>query len=311
VTQTSSRRQFLNLAAGSAATAALWSLDAPRASAAIRPGSPAATSLGEGFFLLTGAGGNVVAYRGTEGLLLIDGGDKARSAALLKLALKSAGAKRVHTLFNTHWHPEQTGSNERLGKDGTRIIAHENTRLWLTRKIRVDWLPAGYGPLPPKALPSSSFYTTETLAFGDESLRYGHLGQAHTDGDLYVYFEKANLLAAGGVVSSEGWPLLDWQTGGWIGGLVGAYDRLLKVANDTTRVVPANGPVIDRKALQAHRDMYFTIFDRCVKLLVKGQGPEEVVAAQPAKEFADAWGNPDVFVEAAFKSLWGHYAPDA
>ena len=64
-------------------------------------------------------------------------------------------------------------------------------------------------------------------------------------------------------------------------------------------------------ALQAQRDMYMTIFDRCVKLLVKGQGPEEVVAAQPAKEFAGDWGNPDVFVEAAFKSLWGHYAPDA
>ena len=129
------------------------------------------------------------------------------------------------------------------GKHGARIIAHENTKLWLGRKIITDWLPEGYGPLPKAALPNKSFYTTDSLDFGGEKLAFGHLGQAHTDGDLYVHFTKANVLVAGGVVSSAGWPVLDWQTGGWIGGLVAAYDRLLKVANDTTRVVPANGPV--------------------------------------------------------------------
>jgi len=305
-----SRRGFIKVAVGGATGAALWSASSTdswaRESAKLE-----AMSLGGGIALLTGGGGNVVTLSGPDGLLLIDGGNKAQSAALLKLALKQANAKRVHTLFNTHWHPDQTGSNERVAAGGTQIIAHENTKLWLGRKINVDWLPQGYGPLPKKALPTKSFYTTDSLSFGNEQLSYGHLGQAHTDGDLYVYFKTANLLAAGGVVSAEGWPVLDWQTGGWIGGLVGAYDRLLKVANDTTRIVPANGPVISRKELQAQREMYMTIFDRCVKLLVKGQGPDEVVAAQPAKEYEAQWGDSKVFVNAAFKSLWGHYAPDA
>jgi glyoxylase-like metal-dependent hydrolase (beta-lactamase superfamily II) len=217
----------------------------------------------------------------------------------------------VHTLFNTHWHPDQTGSNERAAKDGARIIAQENTKLWLGRKIVTDWLPEGYGPLPKPALPNKSFYTTDTLDFGGEKLAYGHLGQAHTDGDLYVHFTKANVLAAGGVVSNAGWPLLDWQTGGWIGGLVAAYDRLLKVADDATKVVPANGLVVDRKFLQSCRDMYFQIFDRCVKQLVKGMGPEECADSQPAKEYEAQWGDSRAFVIASFKSLWGHYAPDA
>jgi len=119
------------------------------------------------------------------------------------------------------------------------------------------------------------------------------------------------VLVAGGVVSSNGWPLVDWQTGGWIGGLVGAYDRLLKVANDSTRVIPADGPVIGRQELQAHRDMYFQIFDRLVKQLIKGMGPDEAWASGPAKEYEASWGDSKAFVIASFKSLWGHYAPDA
>jgi cyclase len=306
-----SRRDFLQVAAASTAGAALFTTGIHPAQAAGASRKLAAVSLGEQLSVISGAGGNVLALGSADGALLVDGGSKLQSAALLRMAQKETHAKKVHTLFNTHWHPDQTGSNEVLGKKGARIIAHENTRLWLGRKITVDWLPQAFGPLPKTALPNKSFYTTDSLEFGAEKISYGHLGQAHTDGDLYVYLANANVLAAGGVVSSAGWPLLDWQTGGWIGGLVGAYDRLLKVANDTTRVVPADGPVIGRKELQIYRDMYMTIFDRCVKLLVKGQGPDEVVAQEPAKEFEAQWGDSKDFVRASFKSLWGHYAPDA
>jgi glyoxylase-like metal-dependent hydrolase (beta-lactamase superfamily II) len=305
-----SRRGFLQVAAATSAGALcaspLQSVWAREAKAAL-----AAAEIAPGLSLLTGAGGNVIVMGSPEGSLLVDGGNAAHSAALLKLALKTANAKKVHTLFNTHWHPDQTGSNERVAKDGARIIAQENTRLWLGRKIVTDWLPGGYGPLPKSALPNKSFYTTDTLDFGGEKLAFGHLGQAHTDGDLYVHFTRANVLAAGGVVSNAGWPLLDWQTGGWIGGLVAAYDRLLKVADDATKVVPANGGVVDRKFLQTCRDMYFQVFDRCVKQLVKGMGPDECADSQPAKEYEAQWGDSRAFVIASFKSLWGHYTPDA
>jgi cyclase len=305
------RRELLKLAIGGTTGAALWSCGALRNVAWAKAEPIAASTLGDGISLVTGGGANVVAFVGDEGLLLIDGGLAARSADVLRAALAQTRSRTLHTLFNTHWHPEQTGLNGRAGREGVRIIAHENTRLWLTRKITTEWLPKPYGPFPAKALPNKSFYTRESLDFGGENFEYGHLGQAHTDGDLYVYLRKANLLVAGGVVSAAGWPVMDWQTGGWIGGLTGAYDRLLKVANEDTRVVPANGPLVSRKDLQAHRTMYFTIFDRLVKLLAKGLGPDEVVAQKPAQEFEAQWGPSDVFVRAAFKSLWGHYAPDA
>lgn len=306
-----SRRGFLQNAVITSAGAALAATPLEFLWAREALAKPAAQSLGPQLALITSGGGNVLALGGTEGALLVDGGLRSQSGALLKLALKSVDAKRVHTLVNTHWHPEQIGSNEVLGKQGARIIAQENTRLWLTRKISVDWAPAPFAALPKIAQPNKSFYSNESFEFGGEQLSFGHLGQAHTDGDLYVYLPKANVLVAGGVVSNDGWPLVDWQTGGWIGGLVGAQDRLLKIANDSTRIVPANGPVITRADLQAQRDMYFQIYDRCVKQLIKGMGPDEAYASGPAKEYEAKWGDSKAFVLASFKSLWGHYAPDA
>ena len=304
------RRGFLEAAAASCAGAALATL--PCAALAKEQQEKLVTQdLGGGLAFITGAGANVLAFGSPAGALLFDGGAREHSKALLKLAQQAVGVKRIDTLVNTHWHPEQTGSNEALGKQGVRIIAQENTRLWLTRRIDVEWSPKPFPALPKSAQPNKSFYTTDKLDFGGETIALGHLGQAHTDGDLYAYLPKTNVLVAGGVVSSAGWPLLDWQTGGWIGGLVGAYDRLLKVANDSTRVIPANGPIISRRELQTHRDMYFQIFDRLVKQLVKGMGPQEAYDTGPAKEYEAQWGDSRAFVIASFKSLWGHYAPDA
>jgi cyclase len=272
----------------------------------------ATTALADNFFLLTGAGANVVAMRAPGGLVLVDGGFEKNATELEKAALKATGAGRVQTLFNTHWHPEQTGSNDRLGKSGAKIIAHENTKLWLTRKIIVDWRPGVYGPFPARALPTETFFSKSVkLTVAEEPVEYGYMPQAHTDGDIYVLFRKANILVAGGVASADRWPVLDYQTGGWIAGLVAGLDTLIKLADDQTRIVPANGAVMTKAGLQEQRKMYFTIYDRLVKALTKGLSPAEALATEPAKEFNPEWGSPNAFLDMAFKSLWGHFAPDA
>ncbi len=310
-----SRRIFLQRAMQGAALATVSGVGASliSAPALAKAATPAisSTSLGSNLSLISGAGGNVVALGSKEGALLVDGGSAERSSALLKEASKATGTSKVQVLINTHWHPDQTGSNERIGRTGATIIAHENTKLWLSRPIKASWLPKPFGPLPEKARPNKTTYTNDALSFAGEDIEYGFMLQAHTDGDIYVHFKKANVLATGGVVSADGWPRLDWETGGWIAGLVAGYDKLLKVANADTKIVPANGPVISRGDLETHRKMYMTLYERLVASLNKGLGPDEVVASAPAKEWAPQWGNPDTFVESGYRSLWGHYAPDA
>jgi glyoxylase-like metal-dependent hydrolase (beta-lactamase superfamily II) len=309
-----SRRLFLTRAMQGAALASVSGLGASLVSAPAlaRGAAITTTELAPNLSLISGGGGNVVAF-GTkeEGSLLVDGGSFEKSSDVLRAAAKATGSSKVKVLINTHWHPDQTGSNERLGKSGATIIAHENTKLWLGRPIKASWLPKPFGPLPEKARPNKTTYTHDALSFAGQDIEYGYMLQAHTDGDIYVYFKNANVLVTGGVVSADGWPQIDWETGGWIAGLVAGYDKLLKVANADTKIVPANGAVLTRVDLEGQRKMYMTIYERLVAGLNKGLGPDEVIATAPAKEYEPQWGNPDAFVEAGFRSLWGHYAPDA
>jgi glyoxylase-like metal-dependent hydrolase (beta-lactamase superfamily II) len=307
----SNRREFLKsvLAAGAAAGVAEM-LVRP---ALARSGDTAITAsrLNDRIVVFAGAGANVVAFQGPDGVLLVDGGLPEHSSALLDKVLKETGAKKVQTLINTHWHPEQTGSNEHLGKAGTKIIAHENTKLWLTYPQTEPGHDKPYGPLSAHGLPNETTYSNGALTFPNEKVDYGYLLQAHTDGDLYVYFHDSNVLVAGGVVSNEGWPIIDYETGGWIGGLVQGLQVLNTIGDDKTTIVPANGPVLTKADLKAQHDMYSTINQRLNQALRKGLGPDEAIALHPTTEFDAKWGDPTQFLNLAFRSLWGHMAPDA
>jgi cyclase len=301
------RRFLLGLAAGVAMT------QAPFASAwaQARRAALVSTPLPGGLFLISGAGGNVVVGSDDQGALMVDGGTAERAQELHKLALGATGAKRIHTLINTHWHPEQTGSNERLGKAGARIIAHENTRLWLTVANPLVGQSGTYGPLPAAARPNATTYANGSLRLGAEQVDYGYLLQAHTDGDLYVHFREANVLIAGDVACNDGWPVIDWRTGGWIGGMVEGLTKLIAVSDSATRIVPARGPLLTRADLEMQRTQYATIFERLEALMRQGKGPDEALAENPTKEFDAARGDPTQFVTLAFQSMWGHFAPNA
>lgn len=280
------------------------------AAAAAQPRAATTERLSDDLFVVRIPGeANVVVQTGSDGGLLIDGGSVGAADAFGQAISALPGGNSVHTLFNTHWHPEQTGSNERLGKAGSEIIAHENTRLWMTTELIWPWNGRRFKPSSKIAQPNKTFYTIGELPSG---VRYGYLPDAaHTDGDLYVYFPRQNVLAVGDAVSGEGWPVVDYVTGGWIGGIVGGLQRLQTLANSDTRIVPGRGPVLGLTDLKAQYEMYGTIYDRLTQLLNKGRGPAEAVAARPTQEFDARMGNPDEFVRRAFESLWGYLSPDA
>jgi cyclase len=304
------RRQILKAALGGAAGIVLG---APvRLSAA--QAQPADVSdtvrLADDLFVVRIPGqANVVAHTSAAGVVLVDGGSANGADALMKAVAGLPGGGPVRTIFNTHWHPEQVGSNEMLGKSGATIVAHENTRLWLTTDVTWSWSGQRFKRLPKIAQPNKTVYTTGELEAG---IRYGHIPDAaHTDGDLYVYFPKQNVLAVGDALSGEGWPVVDWATGGWIGGIVGGLQRLQSLANDETRIVPGRGPVLSLADLKTQSQMYSTIYDRLTTLLNKGRGPSEAVEAKPTKEFDATMGNGDEFVRRSFESLWAYLSPDA
>jgi cyclase len=280
---------------------------------AIAAGKPlAAEPLADGLLWIRGAGANLLALKDTAGLLFIDGGLKASGAEVLKLAQRELGVTRAHALINTHWHAEHTGLNELLGKQGAKIIAHEQTRLWLSTKVRYQPDDAPILPLPAVARPNQTTWTGGELTAGAEKLTYGYLSQAHTDGDLYVKLAKANVLVTGGVVAGNGWPTADWVTGGWINGTVAGYRTLINQCDANTRVVTAHGErLFTRADLQAELDILNKLSTELGRMMRAGFGPEDVLAANPAKDYAQKMGDPKTFLVESFKGMWPRNAPDA
>ena len=311
--QTVSRRSVLQAGLAGAAALSLGTVGSalPRwAGAATRPLS--SQRLSDNLLLISGAGGNIVAARDARGLLLVDGGTAAAGPEALQRALRELGARSAHTLINTHWHGEHTGLNEALGRQGARIIAHENTRLWLSTDVRLTPDAAPIKRLSAKARPNDTTYTTGSTALGDETVSYGYLSQAHTDGDLYVKFAKANVLVTGGVVAGQGWPTADWVTGGWISGTAAGYKTLVGLCDAQTRVITANGTqVIGKAELEAEMAIIANLADQLTRMLRKGYAPADMLAAAPAKDYEAKLGDATQFLTESFKSLWPRMAPDA
>lgn len=263
-----------------------------------------------GLTLLQGAGCNVVAMPGPDGALLIDGGLAANSRALLKAVGAATGSTRVSTLINTHWHPEQTGSNLAVGSSGGVIIAHEVTRLYEGRKAYSVCFEGTYGPLPEKARATKSTRTSGSLEFAGHHIEYDYLPAAHTDGDLYVHFPELNVLVAGGPVEGNRWPVLDIHNGGWLGGLVRAYEKLATVVTADTRVVTASGKLMSGADITRYRDIYQSLFKEMFVYFNKGFGPSDAAAARPLKQYEDELGDASTFLAGAYRSLLQAYVPD-
>jgi glyoxylase-like metal-dependent hydrolase (beta-lactamase superfamily II) len=267
------------------------------------------TDLGGGLFLLQGAGCNVVALRGPDGALMVDGGLAENAEALLRAVFAATGNDRIHTLVDTHWHRDHVGANELVGRAGGTIVAHEKTLQYLSNRV-YSMSGAPLEPLPEIARPTKPVRGEGSLEFAGQKIAYGYLPAAHTDGDLFVQFRAANLLVAGGVVSAERWPPLDYKNGAWFGGRVRALERLAGLVAPDTRVVPAHGRLLTGRDVAHQRDIYDELFTTMIGYMNMGLGAEDVVARNPLKKYEAELGDASEFLDSAFRSMQIAYVPD-
>jgi glyoxylase-like metal-dependent hydrolase (beta-lactamase superfamily II) len=256
--------------------------------------------------LIGGYGGNVVALKTSDGAVLVDSGQSMPDSPLLSFVETATGGRRVHTLFNTHWHLEQIGGNETLGRAGANIVAHEKTRLRLATAYWVPELDDYREPLPVQAQPTESFYTTGSTTVGGKRIEYGHLLEAHTDGDAYVYFRDANVIAVGDAIAPHRDVELDWFGGGWLGGRVDSLKELLNLTDARTKFVPSYGDVVGRAEVQAEHDTCKLLFDRFFERVRKGETPEFMLETGIMEGTGRTWNDAAKFVHDANKGFWGH-----
>ncbi len=291
--------------------AALANTLAPLATAQAAPAEITRIDLGYAW-VVQGAGCNVFVIPGMNegGALMVDGGLAANSDALLAAVKDVAKQDKIHTLINTHFHPEQTGSNERVGAEGGIIIAHENTKMCLQNALLSATYEGRYGPLADVGIPTQTVSGDGRMKFAGQEIIYGYLPAAHTNGDIFLYFPILDTLITGGPLTVGEWPVLDYRQGGFIGGLMSAYDKLSAIVSADTIVIPAHGPVTNGTAVVRMRNMYSELHLTLAEQLNIGMGWDDIVTLNPLKQYEEQYGSAAYFLETAHRSMQMAYVPD-
>jgi glyoxylase-like metal-dependent hydrolase (beta-lactamase superfamily II) len=265
-----------------------------------------AEKVADGVYMLTGSGGNVGLSAGKDGAYVIDDQFAPLSDKILA-AVKAITPNPVRFVINTHWHGDHTGGNESMGKTGAILVAHENVR----KRMSVEQFNAAFDrktpPSPEAALPVVTFTDAVTFHWNGDEIRVTHVAPAHTDGDAYIRFVKADVVHMGDLLFNGSYPFIDVSSGGRIDGYVAAADQVLAATGEKTRFIPGHGPLATRADLQASRDMLKTLRDRIAKLKGEGKSRDEAIAAKPTAEYDAKWGTGfikgDVFTGLAYDSL--------
>ena len=245
------------------------------------------TTLAPNLTMLAGPGGNVAVLNGADGKVVIDTFVQP-AWTNLKSALDRLGTQRVTTVIDTHWHFDHSDNNAEFRKLGAAIVAHDNTKKRMSESH--DLLGAKFPPSHAEALPTLTFSATRRIDANGDSLMLGKIPNAHTDTDIYIKFQKANVLHLGDVFFNGMYPFIDASTGGSIGGMIEGTNFSMKHADASTKIIPGHGPLGDLKALTTYRDMLVTVRDRVAKLKTSGQSLKEVLSSQPTKDLDATWG---------------------
>jgi cyclase len=234
----------------------------------------------------------------------------------LKDALAGLGNAPVKYVIDTHWHFDHTDNNAPLHAAGATVLAHENTKKRMSEPHDQRILYRGadgaladlhFDPSPAEALPQQTFPSSYKLQANGETLALQHLAPAHTDTDIYVHFQRANVIQMGDTFFNGMYPYIDPGTGGKITGMIGASDKILLLADNYTRIIAGHGPLGNKADLTKFRDMLVTTRDRVQKLKSAGKSAQEAVAEKPFADLDPFWGkgiiNSDQFVQIVYLTL--------
>jgi cyclase len=250
------------------------------------------TDLGNKTYMLEGQGGNITVAVGSDGIIMVD----SQFAPLhdkIKAAITKISPLPIKYLIDTHYHLDHVGGNALFHKDGATIVAHDNIRLRLAAGTINPTTGNKTPPSEGDAIPTETYLVGGTkVEVGGRVAELKHVINAHTDGDTWVYFPDANVLATGDTYGSRTYPNIDWGSGGSIDGMILAVERYLKTVNDATKIVPGHGPLATKANLQEFHDMLVNVRDRVKKLVDEGKSEADVLAANPIADLDGRWAAP-------------------
>ena len=262
--------------------------------------------LAENLTLLSGPGGNVVVLNGPDGKIVVDT-FLLPAWPKLKDNLDGIGNAPLKTVIDTHWHVDHTDNNANLYTAGAIVLAHENTKKRMAEPHDSALFGLHFPASPADALPQQTFSASQKLQANGEIVILQYFQPAHTDTDIYIHFQKANVIHMGDTFFNGFYPVIDASTGGKINGMILAADKILPLADNNTKIVPGHGPLGNKADLTKYRDMLVVCRDRVQKLKAAGKSADEIAASKPLADLDATWGkgffNGDVFVRVVYSAL--------
>lgn len=258
-------------------------------------------------YYLEGRGGNIGVLVGSEGVLLVDDQFAVLTEKITN-AVKEISDAPITYIINTHYHGDHMGGNENFRKQNVAILAHKNVkaRLAITFEDKIR-------NVTQKAKPEGAWPTLDIpfnqmgLKLYDEDFEIIHLPNSHTDGDMMVYFKKANVMHTGDTFVRYGFPFIDAAAGGSIDGFIKAQEKILELADENTKIIPGHGGI----ASIEHVTELLTMLKETRKIIAdhknNGVALEDLIPMNPLKDYHDRWNGSfittDLFVQLVYESL--------
>ncbi len=239
-----------------------------------------------------GGGGNIGAFVGPDGVLLVDSLFAPMSESLIA-AVAEVTDESIRFLINTHIHLDHVGGNANLAAMGVLIFAHDNTRLkFLEQSSHFPRNGGSFAPQPPAAgRPVVTYNDAMSFHLNGEEVRAFLAPSAHTDGDTFVHFPESDVLHLGDVFRTTSYPIIDKFNGGTLRGTIAALDMAIAMAGPETKVIPGHGlEVVGRAEMVEFRDMILDIRDRIHAMIREGMHLDAVMAARPTAAYDAQWG---------------------
>lgn len=259
------------------------------------------------YVLNTVTGGNIGLSVGDQGIFMVDTGQDAKLMEKIMAEITKISPQPVRFALNTHWHFDHVAGNEYLGKKGVTLMSHENVWKRLTTEQTLTAFNMTIPPAAKEGQPVQTFSDAMTMHLNGDDIVISHPGAAHTDGDVVVYWQKANVLQTGDIYFEGLYPFIDVEHGGSINFMIDVATKVMATINDTTKIIPGHGPVSDKAKMQAYVAMLTGIRDNVRALIAEGKTMEEIVAAKPTQQFDDVWGKgfltPDQFTQLVYSDL--------
>jgi glyoxylase-like metal-dependent hydrolase (beta-lactamase superfamily II) len=237
-------------------------------------------SLSEDVYMLTGEGGNIGIYEGETYLFMIDDQFERISRENMA-AIRAISDKPIAFLINTHMHGDHSGGNASFNTEITTLVSHVNARKRIDIQNQQNLMEKKIdSTYYEKMLPEVTFSEDITFHDGDETIMAFHVHNAHTDGDVEIYFLKNNVIHMGDTFFAGRYPYIDLNSGGSIDGYIEALKKVLMLINDETIIIPGHGSPSNKAALQEYLSMLQDIRSRVMAAIDEGKTLEEVKAME-------------------------------